>query len=286
MHYKIAIHTIPALLVAVVSLLVGGSGARLMADPGSQFAWGENIGWLNAGIETKGLSVRFDGVQGWLTGYVWGENIGWVKVGSDGGGPYTNTLPSNWGVNVSATGSLTGYAWGENVGWVNFGHPYCNGMINIANGSFSGYVWGENIGWINLGDWVQGFGLRTVAFETQPQGTPNWWLQNYGVNEGYDAGDGVPAWKKFVMDTDPTVSGDVLRSGIYSDAGGSFSIVVDPSSANRYYTLQNRVNLVTGSWSNVVGLVGIRGTGGALRFDHDHPTSTQSFYRVVVSLQP
>lgn len=35
--------------------------------------------------------------------------------------------------------------------------------------------------------------MRSMAFDSQPKGTPNWWLANYAVDEKYDAGDGVTA---------------------------------------------------------------------------------------------
>jgi hypothetical protein len=93
------------------------------------------------------------------------------------------------------------YAWGENVGWINFGHAQCDAAIDPANGEFSGHAWGENIGWLKFNGTSPDYGVRSMAFDTQAQGTPNWWLGAHGVTEGYDAGDGVPASDKYVMDT-------------------------------------------------------------------------------------
>jgi len=100
----------------------------------SQYAWGENVGWIN--LEPGG-----DGGQGvevgdsTLTGYMWGENIGWI-----------NLSPTEGGVVNDVCGNLSGYAWSENVGWINFAGV----TVDPTTGDFSGYAWGENIGWINF----------------------------------------------------------------------------------------------------------------------------------------
>jgi hypothetical protein len=76
---------------------------------GSQYCYGENIGWLNfepGGNGGPGATVTGTAV----TGYAWGENIGWINFAPATGG----------GVFNDGNGNLTGYAWGENVGWINF----------------------------------------------------------------------------------------------------------------------------------------------------------------------
>jgi len=93
-------------------------------NDGSQYAYGENVGWLNF-EPNHGPGVTVSDAN--LTGYVWGENIGWI-----------NLDPNFGGVTNDGTGLLSGYAWGENVGWINF------------DGNFNGWAWGENIGWIHL----------------------------------------------------------------------------------------------------------------------------------------
>jgi hypothetical protein len=128
-------------------------------DPGddeSQYAWGENVGWLNVepdNCSDCGVQVTNTG----LTGYMWGENIGWINLSCQNngtcGGPAVN-----WGVTNDNGGNLKGYAWGENVGWISFScknTKSCGGAwygvdIDPLTGVFSGYAWGENIGWINF----------------------------------------------------------------------------------------------------------------------------------------
>jgi len=110
-------------------------------DNGSQYAYGENVGWFNfEPIQGPGVTVS----DANLTGYVWAENIGWI-----------NLSPQYGGVSNDGTGLLSGYAWGENVGWINFdpsvsGDPNHYGVIIDHDGNFSGWAWGENIGWIHF----------------------------------------------------------------------------------------------------------------------------------------
>jgi len=116
------------------------------ANNESQYAWGENVGWLNAepsgdggpGVEVADFS---------LTGWMWGENIGWISLScantsSCGTSPY--------GVTHDSFGVLGGYAWGENVGWIRFAHGAGGVVIDPATGDFSGFAWGENAGWISF----------------------------------------------------------------------------------------------------------------------------------------
>ncbi len=256
-------------------------------DPAHKYAWGENVGWANAGPANYEVTAHFyEGTGGWLSGYAWGENVGWIGMGSAGGGPYANSSSNSWGVNVAANGDLSGYAWGENVGWINFGDAQCDAAINPANGEFSGHAWGENIGWLKFKGASPAYGVRTLSFDTQAQGTPNWWLDHHGVLEDYDAGDGVAAWRKYVMDTDPHVAGHYLRITTVSNTASATDVAFTPASTRRYYTLTRREDLSAGSWSNVAGQVAVQyGTAGK-RTMQDTNTLERVFYRVDVSVQP
>ena len=107
-------------------------------DDDSQYAYGENVGWLNAEpLGDSGPGVEVGCFE--LTGYIWAENIGWINL---------NPI-SYGGVSNNGNGHLSGYAWGENVGWINF-NPANGGVTIDSNGDFDGWAWGENIGWIHL----------------------------------------------------------------------------------------------------------------------------------------
>ena len=271
-----------ALLAGTLAALAENTGT----DPAYKYAWGENVGWANAGPTNYEMTVHFDESTGWLSGYAWGENVGWIVMGSAGGGPYANTTSNNWGVNLAANGDLSGYAWGENVGWINFGHAQCDASIDPVNGEFSGQAWGENIGWLKFKGTSPAYGVRSMAFYTQPQGTPNWWLDAHGVTEGYDAGDGVPASAKYVMDTDPNIEGDYLRITSVSNAPAATDIAFTPASTRRYYTLTWRENLTQGGWSNVAGEIDVQyGTAGEKTMQ-DTNLTTKAFYSVEVTVSP
>lgn len=102
----------------------------------TDYAWGENVGWINFNpTQGPGVTVTDSAV----TGYTWGENVGWI-----------NLNPTYGGVTNDGNGNLSGYAWGENVGWINFNPTGSQVIINSSTGDFSGYAWGENVGWISF----------------------------------------------------------------------------------------------------------------------------------------
>jgi hypothetical protein len=156
-------------------------------DDDSQYAYGENVGWINF-EPSHGLGVTVTALE--VIGYAWGENVGWI-----------NLSPTEGGVVNDGDGNLSGYAWGENVGWINFA-PIGAGVYIDACGDFNGTAWGENIGWINFrsdGDnpfyvrtsWVSP--IDTIAPVTEPDSPLLEWY-NSDVNitlSATDCGYGV-----------------------------------------------------------------------------------------------
>ena len=103
-------------------------------NDGSQYGYGENVGWFNL-EPALGGGVQVSTTD--VTGYVWQENVGWI-----------NLSPAEFGgVLNDGLGNLSGYAWGENIGWVNF-DPDFGGVVIGEDGLFDGWAWGENVGWI------------------------------------------------------------------------------------------------------------------------------------------
>ena len=137
-------------IILVSAFLTLPAHAQLI-DTADNFAWGENVGFINWG-ETPSSDLVVVTSQ-FLYGKIWGENIGWINLGN-GNGPYSNINNTNYGVNRSVgNGHLSGFAWGENVGWINFSGGALASPPNparVQSGRFRGYAWGENIGWINL----------------------------------------------------------------------------------------------------------------------------------------
>ncbi len=167
-------------LMASLAALLALAAAAVFAqnvDPlniGSKYAWGENIGWLNAqpsGPTGPGLTVTSTDV----TGYMWSEHAGWMNFSCK-----TNSLcggaAGSWGVGNDGAGHLSGYAWGENSGWLNFScgtNSACGGpagtwgvSIDPATGIFSGQAWGENVGWITF-NCTSTSSCGSVAYQVQ-----------------------------------------------------------------------------------------------------------------------
>jgi hypothetical protein len=145
---------LPFLLAALLALAVAPARAENI-DPdgdGHQYAWGENVGWLNAEpSEDGGNGVQVADFT--LTGWMWGENIGWVSLTCDNTGTCGST---QYGVVNDGSGKLSGLAWSENAGWIDFApttclpDPTCGVKIDPTTGYFSGRAWGENIGWVSF----------------------------------------------------------------------------------------------------------------------------------------
>ena len=142
-------------LAAVVSLVAAADTIDPGATGTARYAWGENVGWINAKAPTTGNpGVTVSGTK--LTGYMWGENIGWINMNCLNNAMCGST--GNYGVTNNGAGVLKGYAWGENVGWLSFScqnvPATCAGTGNYGvtidplTGLFSGKAWGENIGWL------------------------------------------------------------------------------------------------------------------------------------------
>ncbi|MHC4621731.1 MAG: hypothetical protein ACYTEQ_28655 [Planctomycetota bacterium] len=117
-------------------------------DDGSQYAYGENVGWFNFEPNVAGPNVGATVSDYNVTGFIWAENIGWVNLQPSDADPIS-------GIANDGTGLLSGYAWGENVGWINFnpvvsGDPGHYGVTIDHDGNFDGWAWGENIGWIHF----------------------------------------------------------------------------------------------------------------------------------------
>ncbi len=167
MRLRLVLFVLTILFLAIVS-----SAENI--DPyedGSQYTYGENVGWLNF-EPNQGPGVTVSKTE--LTGYVWAENIGWI-----------NLSPASYGGVVNdGSGNLSGYAWGENVGWINFG-PADGGVTIDLDGNFSGWAWGENIGWLNFNSAdLYGYNVKAckVNFED---------LANF-VDDWLESGTGLP----------------------------------------------------------------------------------------------
>jgi len=239
-------------IVVALALAVTGFAAAENIDPvndGSQYAWGENVGWLNAepgGDGGNGVTVTDSGLSGWM----WSENTGWVSFSC---ADTSSCGTHSFGVTNDA-GTLAGFAWAENVGWISFscantsscGTAAYGVTIDQVTGVFSGEAWGENIGWIRFfSSGPQPFQVQTSWSCSAPPGTLSMLVGPAvtGVDLTWPAAPGASSYD--------VVRGDLgaLRStsGDFSNAvtdclsddqvGLTYNATVDPASGQAFFYL-------------------------------------------------
>lgn len=128
--------------------------------------------------------------------------------------------------------------------------------------------------------------IRPAAADQAPRGTPHAWLARYGLatnetGELFDEGDGVPAWKEYVADTDPTSTASCFRITA-ADWPLTGALKFD-SSSSRWYQVLGCSNLPEGVWSAMPGLAARPGVGGPDAFSISNPAS-YFVYRLTVSV--
>ena len=131
--------------------------------------------------------------------------------------------------------------------------------------------------------------LRATAPVLATNGVPAAWLAGFGWTNNFDEaalgdqdGDGAWTWQEYVMDTCPTNAASFLRIAAISN-GPPVTVVFDPASAARDYTLQATTNLVTGPWADVPGQGPRSGAGGQDAMSEASGDPAR-FYRVKVEV--
>ena len=95
-------------LVSALSLQPSASlQAGTTIDPFNRYAYGANLGWMNAVADTNNGAVIGEYV---CSGYIYSANVGWINLGS--GAPaneiqYQNNSAADFGVNNDGFGNLT-----------------------------------------------------------------------------------------------------------------------------------------------------------------------------------
>lgn len=138
-----------AVATLVLVALTGAPSRAENVDPqgaGSQYAYGENVGWVNAeplGDGGPGMQVGDFA----LSGYLWSENLGWISLSCQDTGSCGSVA---YGVTNDGFGKLSGQAWAENAGWVSFAPTGAGVVVDPATGRMNGRAWSENAGWITF----------------------------------------------------------------------------------------------------------------------------------------
>ncbi len=255
--------------------------AATTVDPANHYAWGANIGWIDARGDINSGAVIGEYV---CSGYLYAANVGWIGLGD--GSPangirYRNNSASDYGVNHDGLGNLRGYAWGANVGWVAFentGAP----RIDLATGNLSGCVWSANCGWVGLSNTVAFVQTETLAPgpDTDGDGIADAWELTYtnslgAFNATSDTDhDGSTDWQEYIAGTNPLDPGDNLRITSFTRAG-TYNTLLWTSQPNRFYRVERRLALDGAPWETYLSydLLGWTSVG----FD---TTGSQDFYRV------
>src|SRR5262249_15406174 len=168
---------IPVLALLTVLVGVATLPAQSTINATNRYAYGANIGWVDArGDTTNGVVIG----EYVCSGFAYAANVGWINFGTgvaSNGVYYSNSSAADFGVNQDGTGRLRGYAYGANIGWINF-EDTGNPTVNLLTGELSGYAYSANCGWISLKD------TNVVVFTDK-------------IKRGLSsAGDGIPdAWK-------------------------------------------------------------------------------------------
>lgn len=186
------------ILTAALTPLSSSYGENI--DPyntDSQYAWGENVGWINFEPNRPEPNVGATVTDDKVTGFVWAENVGWINLDP-------NISDSNVGIKNDGTGLLSGYAWGENVGWINFNPQVPNdsnhyGVTVNTEGDFSGWAWGGNIGWIHLSSSTPvAYAVKTswttglyIDFDDLDRFCSQWLDEDLGLTADLDSDDDV-----------------------------------------------------------------------------------------------
>ena len=183
------------LAVALMVVLPASADTIDPADDGSQFAWSENAGWLNA----EPLGDGGPGVRIWETraeGWIWAENIGWINLSC---GNTSSCSTVTFEVTNDGAGNLAGFAWSENAGWVSFacentlscGTIDYGVVVDPATGELSGWAWSENLGWISF-SCVNTGSCATVDYRVE---TVVPFIDDGIFEDGFESGDAL-AWDR------------------------------------------------------------------------------------------
>jgi hypothetical protein len=278
--------------------LVGSTSASSTLDTNNAYAYGANIGWVNAFADgTNGAVIG----QFYCTGYIYSANVGWISLGTSNGPvngySYSNISSNDWGVNnVGGSGQLAGTAYGANIGWITFEQTFGMPQVNLLNGNLTGYAYSANVGWISLSNSFAVLQTDTLSPGLiGANGLPLAWQLEYFGNTNVNAnanpdGDGMSNLQEYLAGTNPNDSKSTLRiTAVSANTIGSTASLTWTSVPSRLYYVEERTNLTTGAWATnlTLGVVS-PDVGSTTTRSLTDSAVTKRFFRVqaVVPLSP
>jgi hypothetical protein len=277
-----------AILTATLAVWHFPASAATTIDPANPYAYGANIGWINAeGDVTNGAVIG----QAFCSGYMYGANVGWICLGDGSpadGTAYANDSATDFGVNHDGAGNLSGYAYGANIGWITFEQTHGQPQVDLETDELSGYAYGANVGWINVST------LATLTLDPGPDsdgdGIPDAW--EYGhtnvltvLSDGItdSDGDGVLDVDEYLADTDPFDDGDYLAITDFQVESAT-NWITWPVKATRLYTLQHVTALSNGMEWTTTSSSFIPPTDTDVQEEVAGVSDSNRFYRVKAEL--
>jgi hypothetical protein len=268
--------------------LLSASHAASNISDTNKYAYGANVGWVNARADFTNGAVLGEYV---CSGYLWGANLGWIHLGDgtpSNGVRYSNTSAGDFGVNLTNS-QLRGYAYGANVGWINF-ESNGNPRVHLLTGALDGYAWGANIGWISLSNafaYVQANSVQGApdgdgdgiadAWEIEQVGTTNILAGGTADNDG----DGKFDREEYLSDTEPDNITDYLRVARVAASNNVQATLSWPSRPARLYRIENANSTANGATWTDSGLGAFIPDGTSTVRTLSQAPVTARFHRVV-----
>ena len=187
---------------------------------------------------------------------------------------------------ISPAGEVT-VPYGGSTNFVITPDTYWHVLDVATNGVSVGAV--TSFPWTNVT--ADGTIAATFAANLAAQGTPHWWLAQYGLTNGgrsFDQaeasdpdGTGFTAGQDYIANLNPTNSASRFRITNVSNLPPW--TVYFGSSSNRLYTLYSQTNVAAGSWLAIPGQSNVVGAGGMMSLK-DTNAAVMRFYRVQAAL--